>query len=110
MVRPVQHRDPLGPRIGPVAERPGVSGPGPQEIPPDVSPAPQRVDAVDAGQPLAGLAEAGRDDQAAARLQRGLLPVDAQLAGGDLGAAGSSRGVLHMIITPASPAAYPGAV
>ena len=92
VVRPVQHRDPLGPRIAPVAERLGVRGPGPQEIPPDMGPAPQRVDAVDAGQRLVGLVEVRGDDQAAAGLQRGLLPVDAQLAGGDLGAAG---GVHH---------------
>ena len=69
VVRPVQHRDPLGPRVAPVAERLGVSGPGPQEIPPDMSKAPQRVHAVDAGQRLVGLVEVRGDDQAAAGLQ-----------------------------------------
>jgi hypothetical protein len=69
VVRPVQYRDPLGPRVAPVAERLGVSGPGPQEIPPDMGPAPERVDAVDAGQRLIGLVEIGGDDQAAPGLQ-----------------------------------------
>jgi hypothetical protein len=46
-----------------------VSGPGPQEIPPDMGPAPERVDAVDAGQRLIGLVEIGGDDQAAPGLQ-----------------------------------------
>src|SRR5512135_1491103 len=69
VVRPVQHRDPLGPRIAPVAERLGVSGPGPQEIPPDMGKAPQRVHPVDAGQRLVGLVEVRGDDQAVAGLQ-----------------------------------------
>ena len=53
-----------------------------------MSKTPQRVNAVDEGQRLVGLVEVRGDDQAAAGLQHGLLPVDAQLAGGDLGAAG----------------------
>ena len=82
VVGPVQHGDPLGPRRAPLAQLAGVGGAGPQEVPADMGPAPQRVHAVDAGQGLVGPVEVGGDDQAPAGLQRGLVKVDAQLAGG----------------------------